>query len=119
MADLEKMQIKFWGVRGSVPCPGPNTVRYGGNTSCVEVWCGEDLLIFDAGTGLRGLGGSLAATKTVAWNLPEDARIELVRLHRMESVERKRAIGEPWRPGRNVSSVIGVSDAQATHKDGE
>jgi len=63
LADLEQMQIKFWGVRGSVPCPGPNTVRYGGNTSCVEVWCGEDLLIFDAGTGLRGLGGSLAATK--------------------------------------------------------
>lgn len=63
MADLEHMQIKFWGVRGSVPCPGPNTVRYGGNTSCVEVWCGEELLIFDCGTGLRGLGGALAATR--------------------------------------------------------
>ena len=63
MADLEHMQIKFWGVRGSIACPGPDTVRYGGNTSCVEVWCGNDLLIFDAGTGLRGLGGSLAAMK--------------------------------------------------------
>jgi len=63
LADPEKMQVRFWGVRGSVPCPGPDTVRYGGNTSCVEVWCGEDLLILDAGTGLRGLGGSLAATK--------------------------------------------------------
>jgi phosphoribosyl 1,2-cyclic phosphodiesterase len=70
LADLEQMQIKFWGVRGSVACPGPNTVRYGGNTSCVEVWCGDDLLIFDAGTGLRGLGGSLAATKK-----PIDAEI--------------------------------------------
>lgn len=63
MAELEEMQIRFWGVRGSIPCPGPNTVRYGGNTSCVEVRCGDDLLIFDAGTGLRGLGIALAAEK--------------------------------------------------------
>jgi phosphoribosyl 1,2-cyclic phosphodiesterase len=57
------MQVRFWGVRGSIACPGPNTVRYGGNTSCVELRCGEDLLIFDAGTGLRGLGGALFAEK--------------------------------------------------------
>jgi len=63
LADLDKMQVRFWGVRGSLACPGPNTVRYGGNTSCVEVRCGEDLFVFDAGTGLRGLGGALAAEK--------------------------------------------------------
>jgi len=51
--------VRFWGVRGSIPCPGPATVRYGGNTSCLEVRCGERLLILDAGTGLRGLSGSL------------------------------------------------------------
>ena len=55
------MSVRFWGVRGSIACPGPDTVRYGGNTSCVEVRCGENLLIFDAGTGLRALGRSLAA----------------------------------------------------------
>jgi len=76
LADLEQMQIKFWGVRGSVPCPGPGTVRYGGNTSCVEVWCGDDLLILDCGTGLRGLGGSLAAAKK-----PVDAEILLSHTH--------------------------------------
>jgi phosphoribosyl 1,2-cyclic phosphodiesterase len=52
--------VKFWGVRGSIACPGPRTVRYGGNTSCLEVRCGGRLLIFDAGTGLRELGAALA-----------------------------------------------------------
>lgn len=56
----ESITIKFWGVRGSIVCPGPGTVRYGGNTSCVEVLCGENRLIFDAGSGLRGLGEALA-----------------------------------------------------------
>ena len=54
------MSVRFWGVRGSIPCPGPNTVRYGGNTSCVEVRCGNDRLVFDAGSGLRLLGLALA-----------------------------------------------------------
>jgi phosphoribosyl 1,2-cyclic phosphodiesterase len=57
------LTIRFWGVRGSIACPGPDTARYGGNTSCVEVRCGERLLIFDAGTGLRGLGQSLIKSK--------------------------------------------------------
>jgi phosphoribosyl 1,2-cyclic phosphodiesterase len=53
--------VKFWGVRGSIACPGPKTVRYGGNTSCLEIRCGDRLLIFDAGTGLRDLGNELVA----------------------------------------------------------
>ncbi len=53
--------MRFWGVRGSIACPGAETVRYGGNTSCLEVRCGARLLIFDAGTGLRGLDAALAA----------------------------------------------------------
>jgi phosphoribosyl 1,2-cyclic phosphodiesterase len=57
------LQVKFWGVRGSVPVPGPTTVKTGGNTSCVEVRCGRKLVILDAGTGIRGLGASLVATK--------------------------------------------------------
>lgn len=48
--------VRFWGVRGSIPTPGAATVRYGGNTSCLEVRCGDRLLIFDAGTGIRPLG---------------------------------------------------------------
>lgn len=54
-----RMTVRFWGVRGSIPCSDSVTLRYGGNTSCVEVRCGNHLLIFDAGSGLRSLGASL------------------------------------------------------------
>lgn len=54
------LSVTFWGVRGSIACPEPEMLRYGGNTSCLEVRCGEHLLIFDAGTGLRPLGRKLA-----------------------------------------------------------
>ena len=48
-------------MRGSIPTPGRGTVRYGGNTSCIEIRCGKDIIILDAGTGLRKLGQSLLA----------------------------------------------------------
>lgn len=51
--------VRFWGVRGSIPSPGPHTVRYGGNTPCVEIQAGGERLIFDGGTGLRVLGEEL------------------------------------------------------------
>jgi phosphoribosyl 1,2-cyclic phosphodiesterase len=53
------MKVTFWGTRGSIPTPGPRTSLYGGNTSCVEIRCGRDVLIFDAGTGIRELGLAL------------------------------------------------------------
>ena len=53
------MRIKFWGVRGSTPTPQPENLRYGGNTSCVEVRLGDRLFIFDCGTGFRTLGQQL------------------------------------------------------------
>jgi phosphoribosyl 1,2-cyclic phosphodiesterase/ActR/RegA family two-component response regulator len=52
-------RVKFWGVRGSIATPGPDTVHYGGNTTCVEVRAGAEIIILDAGTGLRALGRSL------------------------------------------------------------
>ena len=52
-------KVKFWGVRGSIPSPGPETVYYGGNTSCVEVRADDELIILDAGTGIRHLGQEL------------------------------------------------------------
>ncbi len=51
--------VQFWGVRGSIPAPSSETVRYGGNTSCVEMRVGGKRLIFDGGTGLRVLGEHL------------------------------------------------------------
>ena len=50
------LELKFWGVRGSIACPSPEHVAYGGNTSCIEVLAGDRRLILDAGTGLRQLG---------------------------------------------------------------
>jgi phosphoribosyl 1,2-cyclic phosphodiesterase len=57
------MKIKFWGVRGSIPCPGPHTVKYGGNTACIEVRLEnpDRLIILDAGSGIRELGNHLVA----------------------------------------------------------
>ena len=51
-----ELTIRFWGVRGSIASPGETTQRTGGNTPCVEGSCGDDLVILDAGTGLRRLG---------------------------------------------------------------
>ena len=56
---MTDIALRFWGVRGSIPSPGSRTARYGGNTACVEVRCGDHLVIFDAGTGLRLLGNEL------------------------------------------------------------
>ncbi len=54
-----QFKVRFWGVRGSIACPGGHTVRYGGNTSCIEMLIDGHRLIFDGGTGLRVLGQEL------------------------------------------------------------
>jgi len=56
MTSPTSFSIKFWGTRGSIPCPGPETIKYGGNTTCFEVTCGGKRVIIDAGTGIRLLG---------------------------------------------------------------
>ncbi len=54
-------RVKFWGVRGSIPTPGQSTVFFGGNTACVEVRAEGEVIILDAGSGIRPLGEALAA----------------------------------------------------------
>jgi len=57
-----RARVRLWGVRGTCPSPGSHTVRYGGNTPCVEVRpAGDDIVVLDAGTGLRALGRALDA----------------------------------------------------------
>jgi phosphoribosyl 1,2-cyclic phosphodiesterase len=69
------MRLKVWGARGSVPSPGPETVRYGGNTSCVQVTLGDGtLLVLDGGTGIRNLGLALAGH-------PPEMHLLLTHLH--------------------------------------
>jgi phosphoribosyl 1,2-cyclic phosphodiesterase/DNA-binding NarL/FixJ family response regulator len=52
-------RLKFWGVRGSIPTPGPDTVFYGGNTSCIEIRADNEIIVLDAGSGIRPLGVAL------------------------------------------------------------
>ena len=56
---MKDIYVDFWGVRGSVPSPGPTTNRYGGNTSCVSITAENKILILDAGTGIRNLGSAI------------------------------------------------------------
>ena len=74
--DGKEMTFRFWGVRGSLPTPGASTVRYGGNTLCVELQCGPYLVILDAGSGMRGLGDALAAS-----GMPTDADLLITHTH--------------------------------------
>jgi phosphoribosyl 1,2-cyclic phosphodiesterase len=55
------MHVRFWGTRGSIATPGPDTNHFGGNTSCVELIAAGERIIFDCGTGARPLGAALAA----------------------------------------------------------
>ncbi|MEN8256294.1 MAG: MBL fold metallo-hydrolase [Thermodesulfobacteriota bacterium] len=75
------MKIKFWGVRGSIPCPGPHTIKYGGNTACIEVRFPElnRLIIVDAGSGLRELGNHMLEHDL--GNGPIDTEIYLTHTH--------------------------------------
>ena len=74
MAD-NSLSVRFWGVRGSIACPGPEYARYGGNTSCLEVRYNGKLAIFDAGSGLRELGRKMAD------EAPIDGHIFLTHTH--------------------------------------
>lgn len=57
---MKSIRIKFWGVRGSIPTPGPSTLKYGGNTPCIELHFADGpMFILDAGTGIRQLGRML------------------------------------------------------------
>jgi phosphoribosyl 1,2-cyclic phosphodiesterase len=72
------MRVKFWGVRGSTPTPQAGNLRYGGNTSCVEVRFGDNLYIFDCGTGFRTLGQQL---ESEAGGKPISAHIFVSHFH--------------------------------------
>jgi len=75
---LSQVRVRFWGVRGSIAAPGPETIRYGGNTPCVTIERGQDLLILDSGTGLRKLGVCLQAE---AKRTPQHIRMLITHTH--------------------------------------
>lgn len=91
-----RFSARFWGVRGSIPAPGPDTLRYGGNTPCIEVLCGPHRLIFDAGTGLRLLGRELQIREQ-----PYDLDIFLTHTH-YDHIEGWPFFGPAFGPGNKL-----------------
>jgi len=86
------MRVRIWGCRGSLPTPGAATVRYGGNTSCVEVGLADgSLLVLDAGTGIRSLGDELAERGC------KSVHLLLTHLH-LDHLEGLRFFGPLWNP---------------------
>jgi phosphoribosyl 1,2-cyclic phosphodiesterase len=90
------MKVTIWGCRGSLPTPGSTTVRYGGNTSCVEVSLDDgSLLVLDAGTGIRCLGDELAKRGVTQIHLL------LTHLH-LDHLEGLRFFGPLWNPAVSI-----------------
>jgi phosphoribosyl 1,2-cyclic phosphodiesterase len=77
----DDMIIRFWGVRGSYPVPGQRTMRFGGNTACVEVQAGAHTIILDAGTGIINLGSDLLRRARGDGNRPIIATILFSHMH--------------------------------------
>lgn len=81
MINSEKFLLRFWGVRGSYPVPGPHTLHFGGNTTCFELLLGDYPLIIDAGTGIINLGSHLIAHSMAANGKPIVATILITHTH--------------------------------------
>src|SRR6266542_4493463 len=101
-------RIRLWGVRGSIPVPGKSTVRYGGNTSCVEVRADGEIIILDAGTGIRLLG--LALDKEFG---PRSMKLTLLISHTHWDHIQGLPFFSPAYNQKNVIRVLGYEGARA------
>jgi phosphoribosyl 1,2-cyclic phosphodiesterase len=75
------MYVRFWGVHGSLPRPGPSTLKYGGNTACVEIRCGDVIIILDAGSGIRELGEHLVSKNPARRNAAKSIKAHIFFSH--------------------------------------
>src|SRR6059036_4209356 len=101
-------RIKLWGVRGSLPVPGPATVRYGGNTSCVEVRADGEIIVLDAGTGIRALG--LALENGLG---PGTIKLTLLITHTHWDHIQGLPFFSPAYNGKNLIRILGYEGARA------
>ena len=103
------MRLKVWGARGSVPAPGPETMHYGGNTSCVELELSDgSTLILDAGTGIRNLGLALSRTD-------RPIHILLTHLH-LDHIQGLMFFGPLFRPEAEIV-IWGPASPESTLRD--
>lgn len=104
--------IRFWGVRGTIACPGLQYARYGGNTSCIEVRCGDYRFILDAGTGLRPLGESLLAE-----GRPVDLDLYLTHTH-LDHIAGLPFFPPMFKPGNTIRILSGhLHDSEEKLRD--
>jgi len=100
------VQVTFYGVRGSIPTPGADTIRYGGNTACVHVKLTDDTdIVLDAGTGIRLLGKQLMQTNTPIYLL-------LTHNH-WDHIQGFPFFAPIYMPGRHISVTPGMTDEEA------
>jgi phosphoribosyl 1,2-cyclic phosphodiesterase len=102
--------VRFWGVRGSIACSSPEYTRYGGNTSCLEIRCGDAIMIFDAGTGIRPLG------KQLVQNQPVDADLFFTHTH-LDHIIGLPFFAPLYKHGSKIRIWAGHFDAPITFKD--
>src|ERR1700737_1931139 len=101
-------RLKLWGVRGSLPLPGPGTVRYGGNTSCVEVRADGEIIVLDAGTGIRALG--LALDKEFG---PQTIKLTLLITHTHWDHIQGLPFFSPAYNSKNLIRILGYEGARS------
>src|SRR6266513_6360933 len=101
-------RLKLWGVRGSLPVPGPATVRYGGNTSCVEVRADGEIIVLDAGSGIRLLG--LALDKEFG---PRSMKLTLLISHTHWDHIQGLPFFSPAYNSKNLIRILGYEGARA------
>jgi phosphoribosyl 1,2-cyclic phosphodiesterase len=106
------MKIKVWGARGSIPAPGPETMRYGGNTSCIELTLSDgSTLILDAGTGIRNLGLALSERDPIQ----QPIHILLTHLH-LDHIQGLMFFAPAFRPESEIV-IWGPASPEASLRD--
>jgi phosphoribosyl 1,2-cyclic phosphodiesterase len=112
----DSFTIKFRGVRGGYPMPGPTTVRYGGNTTCFEVRIGDRLIIVDGGTGIISLGQEMMARHN-ATGEPLRATILITHLHHDHT--QGLPFFAPLRDPRAILHIFGAQPLETTSLEQE